>query len=204
MANRADADIESFAELTARLDHPFADRASILRSAGLDEAAYLRHKNRWSADLAGALSPELAQRFGEAYARAVHAKAEPIREEAAIVARETKAEAPWVPEGMRHFTSLQETQPAADGPPPARPVLPFDAAAKPSPSPPLPVRPPAPPALGDTAGIDPLALPAASAVLPFDAAATPGKRLIRFDSQTGEPLPTPVWVDLPASPERKR
>jgi hypothetical protein len=27
----------------------------------------------------------------------------------------------------------------------------------------------------------------------------PGKRLVRFDTQTGEPLPIPVWVDAPTS-----
>jgi hypothetical protein len=26
----------------------------------------------------------------------------------------------------------------------------------------------------------------------------PGKRLARFDTQTGKPLPVPVWVDVPA------
>src|SRR5262245_61478214 len=155
MPNRAEATIESFAELTARLDHPFADRAAILRSAGIDEAAYRRHRDQWSADLAGAPSPELAQRFSDAYERvvrelaAVHggeraapdprflnADAQPFCEEAVVVGRETKAEAPpllgggplgapavspaplpWIPEGVHHITNLQETQPAPDGPP---------------------------------------------------------------------------------------
>lgn len=31
-------------------------------------------------------------------------------------------------------------------------------------------------------------------------AAPPGKRLIRFDPQTGQPLATPQWVDLPMTP----
>jgi hypothetical protein len=108
MANRADSDIESFAELTAQLDHPFADRVAVLRSAGLDEAAYRCHCDRWTADLAAAPSPALARRFGETYVRAVHALAaapredaaampdprflnadvQPFREEAAVVGRE--------------------------------------------------------------------------------------------------------------------
>jgi hypothetical protein len=41
---------------------------------------------------------------------------------------------------------------------------------------------------------------------PFAApgAAAPGqprRRLLRFDPQTGQPLPAPVWVDLPPEPE---
>jgi hypothetical protein len=75
--------IEFFAELTARLDHPFADRAAVLRSAGFDDATYRRHLDRWSADLASALSPELARRFGEAYERAARALTAPSGDSAA-------------------------------------------------------------------------------------------------------------------------
>src|SRR5690349_17560716 len=234
MAKRTDADIESFAELVARLDDPFADRASILRSAGLDEAAYLRRRALFSADLAGATTPELAQRFGETYARVVQAIAAARRGGDAAsptAAKETNAEPPprggdtapipWVPEGMRHFTSLQETQPATSGPPaealpfvkPAPGAVPLESAKK---QPEAAQPRPAPPGLDETSTTHAWASPPARPVLPFEpqkppapeplspTSAPPGKRLIRFDSQTGEPLPSPVWVDIPTPPERKR
>jgi hypothetical protein len=39
--------------------------------------------------------------------------------------------------------------------------------------------------------------PLSRPVLPFAPAPPPGKRLILFDSQTGQPLPTPLLVDEP-------
>src|SRR4051812_19241588 len=43
--------VESFAALMARLDDPFADRAGVLREAGLDEATCQRLIAQWRADL---------------------------------------------------------------------------------------------------------------------------------------------------------
>jgi len=43
----------------------------------------------------------------------------------------------------------------------------------------------------------PLPLPRLAPVI-----AAPGKRLHRFDSKTGAPLPVPVWADDPADPKK--
>jgi energy-coupling factor transporter ATP-binding protein EcfA2 len=40
--------------------------------------------------------------------------------------------------------------------------------------------------------------------LPAWEGGAPGKRLIRFDPQTGQPLPKPAWVDAPEPPSRRR
>ena len=39
---------------------------------------------------------------------------------------------------------------------------------------------------------------------PAAAQLAPRKRLIRFDPQTGQPLPAPIWVDLPPEPEGQK
>jgi len=44
----------------------------------------------------------------------------------------------------------------------------------------------------------PLSVPVEAAPPP------PGKRLIRFDPQTGQPLPAPIWVDIPVDPKQGR
>jgi hypothetical protein len=36
------------------------------------------------------------------------------------------------------------------------------------------------------------------------AEAEPRRRLVRFDSQTGQPLPAPMWVDMPPEPGQKK
>jgi hypothetical protein len=46
------------------------------------------------------------------------------------------------------------------------------------------------PHCADQAPIPPSAIPAQGAIVP------PGKRLVLFDSETGKPLPLPVWVDV--------
>jgi hypothetical protein len=68
----------------------------------------------------------------------------------------------------------------------------------------LPFRPLAGRVDGDGAGatqvVPPGAVPPA-APLPFAAAAPVARqRLVRFDPQTGRPLPEPVWVDAPEPP----
>jgi hypothetical protein len=47
----------------------------------------------------------------------------------------------------------------------------------------------------------PFAPPAPPPPASASAPPAPRKRLIRFDPQTGQPLPAPIWVDLPPEPE---
>lgn len=70
-----DADIDVFAELLAHLDDPFADRAAVLAAANLDEKSYQKLRDRWTSALStpSERTAELAQHFGDAYARAQQA-----------------------------------------------------------------------------------------------------------------------------------
>lgn len=60
--------IEHFATISARLDHPFADREAVLRTAGLDEELWGQLVEHWSARLATPEGEALAERFGDVYA----------------------------------------------------------------------------------------------------------------------------------------
>ena len=109
MTSNPGQSIEAFAELMARLDDPFSDRAEVLRRAALDERALQRLEERFAKELA-AESEEPARRFGDAYEatvralaavrgddeaapdlRFLNADAQPFREEAAAVLREPVA-----------------------------------------------------------------------------------------------------------------
>ena len=63
----AEQAIEPFAELMARLDEPFADRAGILQAAGLDDGGFQRMADCWSKELQNEGAAVLAQRYGDAY-----------------------------------------------------------------------------------------------------------------------------------------
>lgn len=103
--------LETFGELVAHLDDPFANRGDVLRKAGLGELAFQRLEEHFAKELA-AESEEPAKRFGDAYEAALGAmaaarvgdKAAPdlrflnedaqsFREEAAAVLREAVATA---------------------------------------------------------------------------------------------------------------
>ena len=66
-----DADIDLFAELSARLDDPFAEHVEVLLGAGLDQAALMDLQDRWKTRLQQASDEamHLTQRFAAAYAR---------------------------------------------------------------------------------------------------------------------------------------
>jgi hypothetical protein len=57
--------VDRCAELSALLDDPFADRAAVLRGAGLDEAAWGRVQERWVEQLVA--DEALVARYGEVY-----------------------------------------------------------------------------------------------------------------------------------------
>jgi hypothetical protein len=46
------------------------------------------------------------------------------------------------------------------------------------------------------------ALPPPAHLAPPPAPPERPKRLIRFDPQTGHPLPAPIWVDIPEDPKK--
>lgn len=75
--------IERFAELSARLDDPFADRQAVLRAAGLNEGRWGDIVQRWSTRLRASEGAVLATRFGDGYAAAMRHQLPPARELAA-------------------------------------------------------------------------------------------------------------------------
>lgn len=108
-----------------------------------------------------------------------------------------------------------------------RDLFPFPAeSSRPPPAPPPPPPPPQSPAPPAMAGLTPPSVRVARppehlaatadisafvprAATPFVASAPPApsaprRRLIRFDPQTGQPLPAPMWVDLPPEPEASK
>jgi hypothetical protein len=173
MPQRFHAEIEPFAALLAELEHPFADRAQVLRAAGLDEEALETLKRHWLSTLGAApAGPNpLLQRFGNAYERSRTAigaarrnpapdrPAPEPRSSAAAAQPEPDLAVQQVLQRMKHFTSLQETRLGSVAP--AGPALPFSPSAPSSPAPafPRPVEPssraPAlPPSMRGFTGID--------------------------------------------------
>lgn len=239
---RSDQSIELFAELSARLNEGFADRARVLGAAGLDEAAWKRLETRWMTQIAESSDGALARRFGEAYAakrhpfagdpspvaplaagpRFLNGEAQSWRNEAAAVPLETLGVAPpllsYVDEDTEDapWPARQPLSAAGDLDRTAElafcrpgPVLPFSpsrsveesgvrsaaAARKPDERPRI--------ALEATDATVELSLSAARApALPFESVRRTFRRLHSFDSKTGQPLPTPYWVDEAVEPNK--
>ncbi len=190
--------IERFAQLCALLDDGSVRRAAVLDAAGLDETTWCQLRVAWLPRLAAGDALALALRFGRAYAHARRQAGKPAVPEpwpAELVAEDTDVDAaPPVPE-----PDDPTEMTVAGGFPLAGPAVPFR-------SPPVGTtagleRLPSPPSRAQAAAIEPaertLEVPvlatAERAALPFRP--TPGRRLHRFDSQTGLPLPVPIWVD---------
>jgi len=212
-------DIEAFAGLMAKLDDPFADRAAVLAGANLDERSGEELAAAWSARLRDTSSGELAERFAAAYARARETLAkgqrapslpkatpEPPTRPAALESSpglrspgfaETADISAFVPRAGLPFMTHRaaspnppiETRAEASRPKVGTGTEPLDPRAL-IPQKPLPFQaPPAPPAEPPRIAQTPPAAPPATA---------PGRRFIRFDAQTGEPLREPYWSDAPA------
>jgi hypothetical protein len=62
------ATIERFAQLCAALDEGFTRPAAVFSGAGLDATTWHEARSRWGAELAAGTAPDLAVRFGRAYA----------------------------------------------------------------------------------------------------------------------------------------
>ena len=61
------APVDRCAEISALLEDPFADRAAVLRGAGLDETTWAAAQERWVKKLAASNSDALVARYGEGY-----------------------------------------------------------------------------------------------------------------------------------------
>jgi hypothetical protein len=61
------ATVDRCAEVSALLEDPFADRAAVLRGAGLDENTWAAAQARWVERLAAPDAEALVTRFGEVY-----------------------------------------------------------------------------------------------------------------------------------------
>jgi hypothetical protein len=210
-APHSPASVEHFAEVVARLAAPFAVREAVLRDAGLDERAWLKLEEHWTARLAadGALVDRYVARYRAITTGAIleepKAAELPVilvtdtktRPPAPLLARPAVVATP--PSALRLDGTLKPDDVAA-----FRAALPF---LKGSPAAhittPGPAKPPVDPRRVDATlelGAS-LPLPLLSP-LAAPEAAMPGKRLHRFDSKTGAPLPVPVWIDEPADPKK--
>jgi hypothetical protein len=208
--------VEHFAEIVAHLAAPFAVREAVLRDAGLDERAWTQLEAQWTVRLAA--DGALVDRYIARYAAATQAPSTSPAEGAPPIVENAPAESKLVlsapalpptpsperpplvampPSGLRLDGTLEPEDGAA-----LRAVLPF---VKGSPAArftaPTVARPPAdlgrPDATLELGASLPLPLPRAAPEI-----AVPGKRLHRFDSKTGAPLPVPVWTDDPADPKK--
>lgn len=215
--------VERFAEIAAALVHPFAARDAVLRDAGLDERAWSAMESRWLAVFEA--DPALVDRYVARYTAVAQggskvAAGALLVPEAPAPLLPTRSEPPPLFVVAQALPRLDMTlEPGIS----LRAVLPFlEGSPDPGWMTPSPSRPPADPGRVDAT----LDLPEgfrAMGVLPFPAAEAPrppggsalaetleigaylpipGRRLHRFDSKTGEPLPVPVWVDQLTDPKK--
>jgi hypothetical protein len=201
----ADCTIERFAEIVATLHNGRAERASILEAASFDETAWVHVERHWMARLAAGDDDDLAARFGTAYGRASQMLSCIPGGRSAVsageslppgenCARPTATEDETLPTGAVPRAKVDDTipDPVAPAPPESRSAATEGAEDK---------QPRSPGAADLTLECAPEAV--ARNVLPFVApasaveAAPPGKRWVYYDTQTGQPLPTPILVDIP-------
>jgi hypothetical protein len=185
--------IERFAELVALVDDGLTPRSTVLRAAELDADAWRRIEGQWMARLAAGDEPDIALRFARRYGltrqsfstAAAGEGGAPLPQMSGTDVDDTL---PDVPEGV--ISDGPDLAPASYPPAAAGDLV--RTAADPT---------------DVTIGCTPDA--ASKRVLPFvppggpvfvPSPAPPGKRLARFDTQTGQPLPVPIWVDEPVPP----
>lgn len=184
--------IDRYAELCARLDDVFASRAATLSAAGLDEQAWTALCAQWAERLCATTGAAFAERFGDIYSatrrdlrapallgtaardpRFVSTEAQPWRAEAARVSLDATGSAPplEIPDAVPALRRIHEP-----------PILPADGDATER-TIEVPVYAQRPP------------------VLPFQRARPISRRLHMFDTQTGLPLPKPLWIDDAGTPD---
>jgi hypothetical protein len=212
----ARSSIEHFAQLCALLDDGPASHAEALAAADADETRWQASCEAWLPRLAAGDAPELAVRFSRAYAIARHWHAGhlplPSVPEAARVPG-TPGVAPASSKELVLEIDADDTVPgsappgaldadvaAESAPPTAESAPPFtrvDMLLPPAPREPAAAR-DALPATTDPADATLESAQAAVALFaPRPAATGWRQRLARFDTQTGQPLPEPRWVDEP-------
>lgn len=190
--------IERYAELCARLDTAFRDRGATLAAADLDESRFIGLQAQWTAQLLSPTGPEIADRFGAAYAAA--------RRALASSDLKPEEEDTWPSDPAREDRTEQiRCLPHTPVLPFRRPPAPAESSVRLSPAPRRIHEPPIRPAprdaddCGTTMEVPVFAQP--PQVLPFVEKASPVRWLHRFDTQTGLPLPAPRWSEeAPADP----
>lgn len=169
-------DIREFAALMAALERPFSDRAGTLLKWALDESSLTTLVSTWRARMTAAAEKD--SEMAEQYARAYAASSDTPAGRSSPAVQDPRP----LPPGLEVTAEMPGLRAQAG------PALPF------APPPPGVARPPpeGPPVLTD---------------LPFQPAQAdslpPRKRLLRFDPRTGQPLPQPIWMDMPPEPEKK-
>ena len=185
----------AFGALSARLDDPFADRSSVLATAGLDEATHAELRGRWSRAIAGLDEPRL-RAFGDAYAAErealAHARQAPEARAVTVDPRFLNADV----QAFREQAAAVTLSAAADLPG-------LNVNPEPPPPAPAPVIARPPQELAATADISAFVPRPATPFVPAPAT-PPRRRLVRFDPQTGQPLAEPRWEDLPEPEPPKR
>jgi hypothetical protein len=182
--------LERFAELCELVDDGFVKHAAMLAAAGLDERTWLALRDAWLPRLAAGDEPELATRFGHAYAAARRHRLGCIVMPPRVLT---------TPVGMRidaDDTEETSARSVVDG----DPAAPVDA--------PQRVSPPLAPVGSRSHAPDPTeqTIPAAHVPPPVRVPPLPPpptgrrQRLVRFDTQTGAQLPCAYWIDEPTPP----
>jgi hypothetical protein len=176
--------VRRVAEITATLADPFAARNTILAAAGLDNAAWARMESectqRIHEDTSGALGATYAESFARAKAGTTARAPDPrghhdprflgIRQPWREEAAAVSLDARG--EAPRLLSVVENyTRPLTRA---ATAANDLDATAEIAFGPPRPA-------------------------LPFLQTAPPGRRLHRFDTQTGLPLESPIWIDDPVA-----
>jgi hypothetical protein len=191
--------IDRYAELCAQLDDAFAPRAAILGSVGLDEQAWTGLTAQWAGRLCAGDGGVFAQRFGDVYAATRCRMLAPKQRGAAQPDSRflSTEEQPWRAEAARVSLDM----PAL----PFRPARADEASGvRLAPAPRRihepPIR-PEPTTAESTTEVPIFA--EQQPVLPFEPARVPYRRLHRFDTQTGLPLPSPIWIDETAADPNK-
>ncbi len=178
-----DQTLERFAAICAQLDDGFADRALLLVTAGFDESSWKRLEEAWTTQIMEDSDSALSRRFGEAYAAARRPGAGTPTPTALLAPGPrflNDQVQPWREEAAAVSLDASGVAPALLSQcrldePPCRPA--FSATDATESTMEVPVFAQRPP------------------VLPFVPPRPPCRRLHRFDSQTGLPLPTPLWID---------
>jgi hypothetical protein len=188
--------IERFAEIAALVDDGYVPRLDLLAAAGLDHTSWKHLERHWMVCLAEGTDADLAVRFATTYARTRASLAsttaseahEPYRpgdaddtlREGGAAAAHRAGQARVARTGTIEPGGDSQMQMGAAGPlarVDVTVVCAADAAAR---------------------GVLPFMPPAA---MPSSESPPPGKRLALFDTQTGERLATPVWIDAPEDPK---